>query len=127
MTRIDFTSIFILLKEVLFSVTSGGLAAFERGCTELSDESKYSCQQVNQGKDQSRSKYNCQQVNKGGHQLHYCNCHGSRCNEDWITAGEVLDVPQTMKLDLGSYPLGSTWTFGFDQVLPVQLLGGRPV
>ena len=60
-------------KLLLFSVTSGGLAAFERGCTEVSDESKYTCQQVEQG----------------GHNLHYCNCHGSGCNEDWTTAGEV--------------------------------------
>jgi len=58
-------------------VTSGGFTAFERGCTEVTDESKYTCQQVVEG----------------GHQLHYCNCHGSRCNEDWTSAGEVPPGP----------------------------------
>ena len=32
-----------------FSVTSGGFTAFERGCTEVTDESKYTCQQVVEG------------------------------------------------------------------------------
>ena len=47
-----------------FSATSGGLAAFERGCTEVSDESKYTCQNVDQG----------------GHQLILMYCHGSYSN-----------------------------------------------
>lgn len=64
--------------------TYGTDVAFERGCTEISDESLYKCQTV--------------EDNHGGNGLHYCNCHGSGCNKDWSTA-EGGDNQPTSKPD----------------------------
>jgi len=52
--------------------TYGSDVAFERGCTEVSDESMYKCQTV--------------EGDHGGNALHYCNCHGTGCNKDWASA-----------------------------------------
>merc|ERR1712106_449694 len=44
---------------------------FERGCTDVSDPAEYVCQDLG----------------KQGQGLHYCNCVGNACNENWSTAG----------------------------------------
>jgi len=58
----------------------GSDVAFERGCTEVSDESLYKCQTV--------------EDNHGNNVLHYCNCHGTGCNRDWASAGEQATSAQ---------------------------------
>jgi len=54
------------------TATYGTDVAFERGCTEISDENLYKCQTMDD--------------NHGNDALHYCNCHGSGCNKDWSSA-----------------------------------------
>ena len=68
--------------------------AFERGCTELSDESKYKCQTVegDHGGDTESSSELTTMLNMImfkpmiGNALRYCNCHGTGCNKDWASA-----------------------------------------
>jgi len=51
--------------------TYGTDTAYERGCTAVTNPAEYVCQDI--GKE-----------NQG---LHYCNCHGDGCNQNWSTAG----------------------------------------
>jgi len=65
--------------------TYGADVAYERGCTEISDESLYKCQTVTD--------------NHGDNALHYCNCHGTGCNKDWSSAEGGDNQPTTSKPD----------------------------
>merc|ERR1711935_129559 len=56
----------------LSHVTYEGTSVFERGCTTVTNEADYKCEDIAKNKDQD---------------LHYCNCHGEGCNKDWSTAG----------------------------------------
>ena len=77
-----------------FPATYGSDVAFERGCTEVSDENLYKCQTVEdshggKGLDCVANTLKKMIVRKQtkGNALHFCNCHGSACNKDWASAG----------------------------------------
>jgi len=60
--------------------TNGESKAFERGCTGLTIEEEYTCQDMIHD----------------GHELHFCNCHGEGCNLNWETAGgNIPDLTTT--------------------------------
>eukprot|EP00090_Calanus_glacialis_P009025 TRINITY_DN1735_c0_g1_i1.p1 TRINITY_DN1735_c0_g1~~TRINITY_DN1735_c0_g1_i1.p1 ORF type:complete len:228 (-),score=41.29 TRINITY_DN1735_c0_g1_i1:123-806(-) len=54
----------------------GTETVYERGCTEVTDPAEYVCK--NLGKE--------------GQSLHYCNCQGDACNQNWSTAGAGTEL-----------------------------------
>ena len=90
-----------------FTAMFGSDVAFERGCTEVLDESLYKCQTAedNHGDTESSIEFNRMNNNVltikmifqpmiGNNVLHYCNCHGTGCNKDWASAGEQATSAQ---------------------------------
>ena len=78
----------ILFRITNFSATYGTDTAYERGCTAVTNPADYVCQDI--GKDnqvrvqQTWDSFLLLFLLQG---LHYCNCHGDACNQNWSTAG----------------------------------------
>merc|ERR1711910_68138 len=54
----------------------GEAADYMRGCIEVTDPSEYQCKDIG----------------SNGETLHYCDCHGDGCNQNFATAGECAST-----------------------------------
>ena len=66
---------------------------YERGCTEVTDPAEYVCKNLGKEGQVHIILYFLGNLKIYSSQsLHYCNCQGDACNQNWSTAGAGTEL-----------------------------------